>query len=135
MSKQTERLAWSKYWITSLAIFASFVLFYCIWVYVHEGRNALLSFLNPAFWAGMVPLTVFGVVFKRELMKRKLVALPYLCAYGVASMFYSVFISFVMLEPEIRSRTSHLFWYLVFTTSVLVLGLILHWRVARRRPN
>ncbi|MFN3653586.1 MAG: hypothetical protein ACK47B_28745 [Armatimonadota bacterium] len=85
-----------------------------------------------AFYAIMI---AFVLVFRLELRRRRWAALPYLGAYWIASTFYGVFF-LIWLDGERTIRNwNGVAGYLIFTTAVLLLGLLLHWRACARRPS
>ena len=115
--------------ITLLFIWTGLLL---LWLVPHIAVTGRLPdfrvYFSAAFMISTLPLLCWMAVSNYELKKRKARALPYLIAYMVAACFYAVFFAFAIGPPGLQGKLHRFVWYLLFTTSVLVLGIVLHRR-------
>lgn len=92
--------------------------------------NALWS---PGSCLAITLMAAFAVLFRAEISRHRAAALPYLAFYWIASTCYAVFIVIALEVPGFAGKLGRCAGYLIFSTAMLIIGLVLHRRRAQVR--
>ncbi|MFN3649404.1 MAG: hypothetical protein ACK47B_07455 [Armatimonadota bacterium] len=101
-----------------------------------DAMETVLNYVsNPGVWIFWSIWLAWLVVFRRELRKRRVAALPNLLAYSIAAIWLAVYF-FLLFDTDatvVKVRPpERAVGYLLFTSGMLAIGIWLHWRAVRR---
>jgi len=88
---------------------------------------------SPGSCLAITLMTAFAVLFRAEISRHKAAALHYLAFYWIASTCYAVFVVFALEVPGFAGKLGRCASYLIFSTAILIIGLLLHRRSAQSR--